>query len=101
MNPSMSHGGQPDSQRATGCLMLVVRALATSVEVFLHEGATFGDRYFGVQAAAVLTTEKDYVRLLPLRPFSLPVAWVPLTMEPEPIDEFRAWLAARLIESRD
>jgi tetraacyldisaccharide 4'-kinase len=60
-----------------------------------------GARARAVQAAAVLTTEKDYVRLLPLRPFSLPVAWVPLTMEPEPIDEFRAWLAARLIESRD
>jgi tetraacyldisaccharide 4'-kinase len=50
---------------------------------------------------AVLTTEKDYVRLLPLRPFSLPVGFVPLTMEPEPIDEFRAWLAAGLNAARD
>lgn len=52
-------------------------------------------------AALVLTTEKDYVRLLPLRPFSLPVGWVPLTMEPEPIDEFRAWLAGSLNAARD
>ena len=59
------------------------------------------ERARAVNATAVLTTEKDYVRLLPLRPFSLPVAWVPLTMEPEPIDEFRAWLAASLVETRD
>jgi len=49
----------------------------------------------------VLTTEKDYVRLLPLRPFSLPVGFVPLTMEPAPIDEFRAWLAESLNAARD
>jgi tetraacyldisaccharide 4'-kinase len=53
------------------------------------------------QASVVLTTEKDYVRLLPLRPFPVPVAWVPLTMEPEPVDEFKAWLAAGLRATRD
>lgn len=52
-------------------------------------------------ATVVLTTEKDYVRLLPLRPFSLPVGFVPLTMEPAPIDEFRAWLAESLNAARD
>jgi tetraacyldisaccharide 4'-kinase len=52
-------------------------------------------------AAAVLTTEKDYVRLLPYRPFPLPAAWVPLTMEPEPLDEFRRWLAGSLSAARD
>jgi tetraacyldisaccharide 4'-kinase len=52
-------------------------------------------------AAAVVTTEKDYVRLLPLRPFAVPVAWVPLTIEPEPLDEFAAWLAGGLRAARD
>ena len=52
-------------------------------------------------AACVLTTEKDYVRLLPHRPFAVPVAFVPLTMEPEPLPDFRAWLAASLREARD
>ena len=33
-------------------------------------------------AGAVVTTEKDFVRLLPFRPFPLPVAYLPLTMEP-------------------
>jgi tetraacyldisaccharide 4'-kinase len=52
-------------------------------------------------AARVLTTEKDYVRLLPFRPFSAPVAWVPLTMEPDPLADFRAWLSGALDAARD
>jgi len=52
-------------------------------------------------AAAVLTTEKDFVRLLPFRPFPLPVAYLPLTMDIEPAAEFGAWLAASLRAARD
>jgi tetraacyldisaccharide 4'-kinase len=52
-------------------------------------------------AEAVLTTEKDYVRLLPFRPFALPVGWVPLTMEPEPRAEFRRWLVSSIASARD
>jgi len=52
-------------------------------------------------AARVLTTEKDYVRLLPFRPFPMPVRWVPLTMEPDPLPEFRRWLAGALAGARD
>ena len=52
-------------------------------------------------AAAVLTTEKDFVRLLPHRPFPLPAGWVPLTMEPDPLPEFRRWLAESVGAARD
>lgn len=52
-------------------------------------------------ASAVLTTEKDYVRLLPLRPFRMPVGWLPLTMEPEPPDAFRQWLVSSMASARD
>jgi tetraacyldisaccharide 4'-kinase len=52
-------------------------------------------------ASFMLTTEKDYVRLLPFRPFPLPLGFVPLTMEPRPIGDFRAWLAAGLRAARD
>jgi tetraacyldisaccharide 4'-kinase len=52
-------------------------------------------------AGWVLTTEKDYVRLLPFRPFPIPVAWLPLTMEPDPLPEFRSWLARALDDARD
>jgi tetraacyldisaccharide 4'-kinase len=52
-------------------------------------------------AAAVLTTEKDFVRLLPYRPFTMPVGWVPLTMEPEPAADFRQWLVSSMAATRD
>jgi tetraacyldisaccharide 4'-kinase len=52
-------------------------------------------------AVRILTTEKDYVRLLPFRPFPMPVGWVPLTMEPDPLPEFRRWLAGALAGARD
>jgi tetraacyldisaccharide-1-P 4'-kinase len=52
-------------------------------------------------AAAVLTTEKDYVRLLRFRPFPLPVGFVPLTITPEPLAGFTAWLVAGLRAARD
>jgi tetraacyldisaccharide 4'-kinase len=47
-------------------------------------------------AAGVLTTEKDLVRLLPFRPFPLPVAFAPLVIEMEQAAEFDAWLRARV-----
>ena len=52
-------------------------------------------------AGAVITTEKDFVRLLPFRPFPVPVAYLPLTMEPEPAFEFGRWLEASLRAARD
>jgi tetraacyldisaccharide 4'-kinase len=51
-------------------------------------------------AALVLTTEKDVMRLLPWRPLPVPVAWVPLTISIEPADDFRLWLLWRLAEAR-
>jgi tetraacyldisaccharide 4'-kinase len=52
-------------------------------------------------AAALVTTEKDLVRLLPYRPFRMPVLAVALTMEPDPLPEFRQWLAGSLRAARD
>ena len=52
-------------------------------------------------AGRIVTTEKDFVRLLPFRPFPLPIAWVPLTMEPDPLPAFRRWLAGALDAARD
>ena len=52
-------------------------------------------------AAALVTTEKDLVRLLQYRPFRLPVHAVALTMEPDPLPEFRQWLAGSLRSARD
>ena len=51
-------------------------------------------------ARAILTTEKDLVRLLPFRPLPLPVLWLPLTVRLEPAPAFRAWLTGRLAAER-
>ncbi len=52
-------------------------------------------------ARQIVTTEKDLVRLLPFRPFTLPVTPVPLTMVPDALPEFRQWLAGSLRGARD
>ena len=52
---------------------------------------------------AVVTTEKDAVRLLPLRPLPVPVATVPLEVTLTPIDDgagFQPWLFERIAEAR-
>ena len=58
-----------------------------------------GARKAGAQA--ILTTEKDYTRLLPWRPFPMRVESAALTMEPDPLSEFRHWLAGSLRAARD
>ena len=47
-------------------------------------------------AAAVLTTEKDFVRLLPLRPWPFRLAVRPMTVRVEPAEAFAAWLLNRV-----
>jgi tetraacyldisaccharide 4'-kinase len=51
-------------------------------------------------AGAVLTTTKDAMRLLPLRPLPVPVAAVPLDITIDPPDLFRAWLIERVRKAR-
>ena len=51
-------------------------------------------------ARVVLTTEKDAMRLLPLRPLPVAFAAVPLTVSVEPTAVFREWLLRRLAEVR-
>ena len=52
-------------------------------------------------AGAIVTTEKDLVRLLPFRPFPLPVGFAPLTLEIEAAETFDAWLKARVDAARE
>ena len=47
-------------------------------------------------AAAVITTEKDLVRLVPLGPLPFPLAWQRLEVRIEPAGAFEAWLVERL-----
>ncbi|MFI5178839.1 MAG: tetraacyldisaccharide 4'-kinase, partial [Vicinamibacterales bacterium] len=52
-------------------------------------------------AVGAVTTEKDAVRLRPLRPLPCPVATIPLDVSIEPAAEFREWLFDRLRAARE
>ena len=47
-------------------------------------------------AAIVLTTEKDLVRLLPLRPWPFRLAVRPMSVRVEPADRFASWVCDRV-----
>ena len=47
-------------------------------------------------AARIMTTEKDFVRLLPFRPFPVPIVYIPFVLEPDPVDRFRHWMMTEL-----
>lgn len=87
--------------RAAGCHLVGTRAFRD------HHRYTRGDldaivaAARGAGAAQILTTEKDFVRLLPFRPFAMAIRPVPLTMEPDPLPDFRRWLADAVRSARD
>lgn len=51
-------------------------------------------------ARRIVTTEKDYVRLLPFRPLRMPIEAVPLTLAIDDRDSFVAWILARVEDAR-
>lgn len=51
-------------------------------------------------ARVVLTTEKDLVRLLPFRPFAVPVGFAPLALHIEAAQTFDRWLRERVDAAR-
>ena len=65
------------------------------------DAASLAERARQAGAWAIVTTEKDVVRLLPFRPMALPVVWVPLEVRIEPAAGFRTWLASRLATERE
>jgi tetraacyldisaccharide 4'-kinase len=52
-------------------------------------------------ARRIVTTEKDLVRLLPYRPFALPIDAVPLTIELDDRASFVEWLLSIVSEARN
>ena len=87
--------------KALGCAVLGTRSFRDhhpysrrEVDALVKEASASG-------ADALVTTEKDLVRVLPYRPFRLPLHAMALTMEPDPLPEFRQWLAGSLRAARD
>jgi tetraacyldisaccharide 4'-kinase len=64
------------------------------------DAAAIAARVRETGADAVLTTEKDAVRLLPLRPLGFAAGFVPLAATIEPADVFVPWLLDRLAAAR-
>jgi tetraacyldisaccharide 4'-kinase len=52
-------------------------------------------------AVQVVTTEKDFVRLLPFRPFAVPIVPVALTIDLDDAPSFDAWIASALLRHAD
>jgi tetraacyldisaccharide 4'-kinase len=90
-----------DGLRAAGHALAGARAFADHHRYSRRDVDRLAAEARAAGAAFVLTTEKDYVRLLPFRPFPMPVGWVALTMEPDPLPEFRRWLTGALAGARD
>lgn len=65
----MQHDQQQNGSQRIGktanWFMLVCRALAVTVEVFLHRPATFGERYLGVQVPMAMAILMCFPILLP------------------------------------
>jgi tetraacyldisaccharide 4'-kinase len=87
--------------RAAGCPLVGTRAFRDHHPYSRLDLEAVAAIARGAGAAQILTTEKDFVRLLPFRPFGMPIRWTPLTMEPDPLPEFRRWLADAVGAARD
>lgn len=83
-----------------GWALVARRAFADHHRYGLADLRAIADEAHRAGAALVLTTEKDLMRLLPLRPLPVPFAWVPLRLEVGPVSTFPLWLGDRLREAR-
>jgi tetraacyldisaccharide 4'-kinase len=90
-----------DDLRAAGYTLAGTLSFRDHHPYSRRDVARIGQAARAAGAEAVLTTEKDFVRLLPHRPFPMRAGWVPLTMEPDPLPEFRRWLAGSVSAARD
>jgi tetraacyldisaccharide 4'-kinase len=82
-----------DAVRAAGCALAGEMRFADHHRYSRADLRRISDRARSSGAAGVVTTEKDLVRLLPFRPFPVPIAAVPMTIEIDNGAAFDAWLA--------
>jgi len=87
--------------RRAGSAIAGTRAFADHHAYSRKDIARIADAARRAGAQVIVTTEKDYVRMLPWRPFPMPVECAALTMEPDPQSEFRHWLTGSLGAARD
>ena len=93
--------GFVESLRTEGYDVADVLAFADHHRFGPADLARIRSRCAATGAAGVVTTEKDWMRLLPLRPLGVPVAWRGLSVSIEPFDAFAAWLRPKLRQRAD
>jgi tetraacyldisaccharide 4'-kinase len=64
------------------------------------DAARLAERARTAGARRIVTTEKDLVRLLPFRPFAVPIDAVPMAMAIDDRSSFDAWLLSRVKGAR-
>ena len=89
-----------DDLRGAGYDVAALLAFADHHRFSARDARRVARRAQELAADAVLTTEKDMVRLRPLAPLGVPVARVPLHVGIEPADRFEGWLVDRLRSAR-
>jgi tetraacyldisaccharide 4'-kinase len=87
--------------RTLGCTVVATRVFRDHHPYVRAELDALAAQAAAAGAHAIVTTEKDFVRMLPYRPFRMPVHPMTLTMEPDPLPEFRQWLAGSVRAARD
>ena len=87
--------------RAAGCTIVGTRAFRDHHRYTRQDVEAVVALARATGAAHIVTTEKDMVRLLTFRPFAMPIRAAALTMEPDPLPEFRRWLADAVHSARD
>ena len=90
-----------DDLRRAGWTLAETMSFADHHPYGRHDLDRILTRAAGVGAGRIVTTEKDFVRLLRFRPFRMPINAIPLRLELQPIDEFRDWLSGAIRSARD
>jgi tetraacyldisaccharide 4'-kinase len=90
-----------DDLRTAGWTVADVMAFADHHPYGARDVEQILERARRVAARRIITTEKDIVRLLRFRPFSVPIVAVPLRIELQPFEEFRDWLSGSIRAARD
>ena len=104
--PVLALAGIAGPERFTRSLEQAGYTVAQSLVFADHHAYTTRDVATIVAAAAaagahtIVTTMKDAVRLLPLRPFPIPIVAIPLEVSIEPDAAFRTWLFGQLNGAR-
>jgi len=104
--PALAVAGIADPQsffeaiRAAGCSVAGEMRFADHHPYSREDLMRISDRARSSGAITVVTTEKDLVRLLPFRPFPVPIVAAPMAIEIDDSAAFDAWLTGTVERAR-